>query len=236
MALLGELVAGVVHEINTPIGNNITVLSTIGDLSIKLTQDVDSGALSKDKFYYYVSSIQEASLMLEVNLKTVASLVTNFKKVATDQNNEKLRLFDLKGELNALSISLQPMFEQTDYTYKLLVPKGIMMNSYFDPLGQAIINCFSNAIIHGFDGRKQGHINLSVDIIDKGCLMISIQDNGKGLSELALAKAFDPFVTTKCGEGGTRLGLNIVFSIVTTILSGSIKNAQCRRPRHLHQY
>ena len=97
MASLRELVTGVAHEINTPIGNSITVMTAIAELSLELSNDVDSSALSKEKFYRYVASIQKASSMLEYNLKTVVSLVTNFKQVATDQNSEQKTVFDLKN-------------------------------------------------------------------------------------------------------------------------------------------
>jgi len=222
MASLGELVAGVAHEINTPLGISITVASTVVDLSKELEVKLDNQTLSKKNLHRYISSLHEASSIIEKSLKIAAGLVSNFKQIAVDQTSEQRRVFDLKDTVEEILFTLRPLFKSTGFTSQVSVPEGLMMDSYPGPLGQVITNCFNNAIIHGFEACAEGHISFTVLSIDEDWVALEISDNGKGMSQEAVHKAFDPFFTTKRGKGGTGLGLNIVFNIVTTILGGSI--------------
>ena len=222
MASLGELVAGIAHEINTPLGISITVASTVADLSRELKVKVDTNTLEKETLDHYISSLYEASSIIEKSLKIAAGLVSNFKQVAVDQTSEQRRVFDLKATVDQILHTLHPLFKTTGFTSEVIVPDGLMMDSYPGPLGQVITNCFNNAIIHGFEACAEGHISFTVLIIDQDWIALEIKDNGKGMPQESVNKAFDPFFTTKRGKGGTGLGLNIVFNIVTTILGGSI--------------
>ena len=222
MASLGSLVAGIAHEINTPLGNSLTVATTVSDITHKIKTDIQNGTLTKSALDDFVESITEASIILERNLHTAAKQIRNFKNVAVDQTSEKRRVFDLKQVIDENIYILNPLIKHTSFTVEVSVPSNINMDSYPGPLGQIITNCFNNALLHGFESRKSGLISIKASLINEQWLSLEIADNGKGMSKTECAKAFDPFYTTKLGKGGSGLGLNLVYNLTTTILGGTV--------------
>jgi signal transduction histidine kinase len=159
---------------------------------------------------------------LERNLHNAAEQIRNFKQVAVDQTSEKRRKFDLRKLLDEVLYTLNPQIKHKPIQIQASGPEGIIMNSYPGPLGQVITNCFNNALIHGLEGQEQGSIRFAVDRLDDNWATLEIEDDGVGMPAEDLAKAFDPFFTTKLGQGGSGLGLNLVYNLTTSILGGTI--------------
>ncbi|WP_051222071.1 sensor histidine kinase [Neptunomonas japonica] len=222
MASLGSLVAGIAHEINTPLGNSLTVATTVSDITRNISKDIESGALTKSALDSFIESITEASTILERNLETAAKQIRNFKNVAVDQTSEKRRKFDLKQVIDEIIYTLNPLIKHTPFDIEVSVPPDISLDSYPGPLGQIITNCFNNTLLHGFEGKSSGLIRIEANLINEKYLSLIISDNGNGMSPAECEKAFDPFFTTKLGYGGSGLGLNLVYNLTTTILGGTV--------------
>lgn len=222
MASLGNLVAGIAHEVNTPLGNSLTIATTITEATKEISKDIESGALRKIVLENYIQSMNEASTILERNLHNAADQIRKFKQVAVDQTSEKRRKFDLRLLLDEVLYTLYPQVKHSPYSIKAIGPEGILMNSYPGQLGQIITNCFNNAILHGFEGKESGQLTFSVERLDDEWASLIIEDNGCGMPPEELKKAFDPFYTTKLGQGGSGLGLNLVYNLTTSLLGGNV--------------
>ena len=222
MASLGSLVAGIAHEINTPLGNSLTVATTVTEITRKIKADIESGELTNGALNEFIESITEASIILERNLHTAAKQIRNFKNVAVDQTSEKRRAFDVKQVIDENIYILSPLIKHTPFKIEVSVPNAIIMDSYPGPLGQIITNCFNNALLHGFESRTSGLISIKASLINDRWLSLEIADNGRGMTKAECNKAFDPFYTTKLGKGGSGLGLNLVYNLTTTILGGTV--------------
>lgn len=222
MASLGSLVAGIAHEVNTPLGNSLTVVTTIADSTRMLEAKINEGALTRSALTEFVENIDEASTILERNLRMAANQVRNFKQVAVDQTSEQRRTFNLKEVLDDILYTLRPQIKRTAFKVQLDAPVDIVMNSYPGPLGQIITNCFNNALLHGFEAKNAGTIVIKAAALSDSRVLIEFSDDGNGMNDSQLKRAFDPFFTTKMGKGGSGLGLNLVYNITTTILGGSV--------------
>lgn len=222
MASLGSLVAGIAHEINTPLGNSLTIATTIDDVSKELLNAIESGAMKKSYLTSNLTTLSDSSKLLERNLHNAAEQVRKFKQVAVDQTSEHRRRFDFKKALDEILSTLKPQIKHTAYELKVSAPDSVMMDSYPGPLGQVVTNCFNNAIRHGFEGLEQGTLSIHAEVLDDCYLKLVIADNGHGMPDEHLKKAFDPFFTTKMGKGGSGLGLNLVYNLATTILEGEV--------------
>lgn len=221
MSALGSMVAGIAHELNTPIGNSLTVASTLQDQTRSFGTDMGKG-LTKSRLDQFVSGIQEGSSILMSGLRQAAELVSSFKQVAVDQSSLNRRPFHLHETVHEILLTLGPTLRKTTHTVGNEVPDDIAMDSYPGPLGQVLTNLINNARLHGFDGRENGRITIGARYLDEATLELTVRDNGAGISKTHLAKVFDPFFTTKLGQGGSGLGLNIVYNLVTKTLGGSI--------------
>ncbi len=221
LAALGSLVAGVSHELNTPIGNGLTVASSISVATQSIRKKMSVG-MTRSALDTYINEMEEGSHLVSISLEKASELVSSFKQVAVDRASAKRRQFDFGDMLRETRLSLTPMFKHTPYTVELDVDKGISVNSYPGPIGQIITNLINNAIIHAFDGKDHGSILISAKDADPNIILI-IKDNGKGIPEENLKRIFDPFFTTKLGEGGNGLGMHIVHNIVTGVLGGNIE-------------
>ncbi|WP_409522447.1 sensor histidine kinase [Nitrincola sp. MINF-07-Sa-05] len=223
LASLGRLVAGIAHEINTPVGNSRTVVTALG-LKVKMfNQELESGLLKRSSLDKFLASLDEAIRILDSSLDMAAEQISNFKQVAVDQTSTQQRRFDLKEVVDEVIYTLRPRIKHTRFNVEVDVPEGIELNSFPGPLGQIITNCFNNALIHGFEGRDEGCITISARRKGEHDVMLEISDDGIGMSAAELKKAFDPFFTTKMGRGGSGLGLHIVFNLVNTVLRGSVE-------------
>jgi signal transduction histidine kinase len=221
LAALGAMVAGVSHELNTPIGNSLVVASALQDQSREFSRESIKG-VSRSALDRFVSSINEGAGLLMDNLRQSVALVSSFKQVAVDQTSENRRDFDLHAMVDEYLRALSPMLQKTSHAITNEVPEGIRLDSYPGPLGQVLTNLISNALIHGLEGRPQGTVLIQAHPSTEGAIQITVIDNGWGIAPEHLGRVFDPFFTTRFGQGGSGLGLNIVYNIVTHTLGGTI--------------
>lgn len=222
MSALGALVAGIAHELNTPLGNSLTVASTIQDHSAAFSRDMAKG-LTRSRLEEYVESTRLGAEILVRGLHHAAELVSSFKQVAVDQTSLNRREFDLAATINEVLTTLGPSMRKTPHTVSCDIPSGIIMDSYPGPLGQVVTNLINNSLLHGFESREHGHIQISARALPDDWVEVVIADDGVGIAQDHLTKVFDPFFTTKFGRGGSGLGLNIVYNLVTTSLAGRIR-------------
>jgi len=222
MASLGRLVAGVAHEINTPIGIGVTAASYLSELSQELSEKFNENNLTRNFFSRYVEKLEQCSLLISSNLARSAELVDSFKHVAVDQTSKNLRLFDIKCYFNEVLMNLHPELKNTPYKVNLECAENI--NIYGEPgaLAQVLTNLIMNSLKHGFEDAKSGNIDIKVNHIDDSVLVI-YKDSGKGISYEHLQQIYEPFFTTKRGQGGSGLGMHLVYNLVTQSLKGSIK-------------
>ncbi|MBB4010815.1 PAS domain S-box protein [Niveibacterium umoris] len=221
LAALGGLVAGVAHELNTPIGNSMMVASTLRDSTEGIHSHMKTG-MRRSMLESYLDEADSATDILLRNLHRAAELISSFKQVAVDQASEQRRDFLLDDLVNGIIVTLQPTFRTTPFKVRTDVASGIRFDSYPGPLGQVLTNLIANAIIHGLEGRSSGEITVSGRGEHGGAATLTVRDNGCGIPPEHIKKIFDPFFTTKRGRQGSGLGLNIVHNIVTGILGGQI--------------
>lgn len=221
LASLGALVAGVAHELNTPIGNGLMAVSTLSQRAAGFRSLLSSG-LKRSDLDRFVEQVETAADISTHNLARASELISSFKQVAVDQTSSQRRVFDLAEVVHEIVLTLQPTLKHTPYAVATQVPAGIVLNSYPGPLGQAISNLVQNAVIHAFGDRDHGCIR--IEATDTGSEVdLSVADDGLGISDANLGKIFDPFFTTRLGHGGSGLGLHIVHNIVTGLLGGQVE-------------
>ncbi|GAA0810538.1 HAMP domain-containing histidine kinase [Colwellia sp. D2M02] len=222
MASLGTLVAGVAHEINTPLGVSVTMASTLSANLKQFLTKVKTGVLSRSILEKFETDSQQSVNLLESSLQDAAELIHSFKQVAVDQTSSKRREFNLLETINEIVATLHHKIKRTGIKLSVEGPENIMMDSFPGPLGQVITNLFNNAVLHGFEGKAEGEIHIRFSVIAKREVKILFADNGNGVEKENIKKLFDPFYTTKLGKGGSGLGLNIVHSIISDLMGGSI--------------
>jgi PAS domain S-box-containing protein len=222
MSALGSLVAGIAHELNTPIGNSLTVASTLQDHTNTFAADMAKG-LTRSRLDEFVGSIRQGAGILMRGLHQAAELVASFKQVAVDQTSLNRRRFGLNDMVHEILLTLGPSLRKTTHTVQHLVPDDITLESYPGPLGQVITNLVNNAVIHAFDGRENGNITITAEMKDPAWVELTVADDGAGIAAAHIAKVFDPFFTTKLGQGGSGLGLNIVYNLITKSLGGTVR-------------
>jgi PAS domain S-box-containing protein len=223
LAALGSMVAGVAHELNTPIGNSLMVATHVMEASVKMDEALKTG-LRRSALDNYLADVSQSGDVLVRNLHKAAELISSFKQVAVDQTSSQRRDFKLAEVVSEIAKILGPTIRKTAYTLAQDIPEDIYLDSYPGPLGQILTNLINNAILHGFEGRKNGTITLYAASSgrDSEQVLLRVSDDGRGIAEEALPRIFDPFYTTKLGSGGSGLGLNIVYNIVTGILGGQV--------------
>lgn len=222
LASLGALVAGVAHELNTPIGNAVLVASTLHDETNEFST-ISLSNLSRHRFNDYMEVMRNGLKMLVINLDRSAELITNFKQLAIDQTSDQRRQFQLKTLAEEVVTAVKPSFKKAPYQIELHIPDDLKLDSYPGPLSRVLINCINNAVLHGFDSRDTGTIKLSANQLSINEIEINFSDDGIGMSDTVLHKVFDPFFTTKLGQGGNGLGMHIAYNTVTTLLGGHIE-------------
>jgi PAS domain S-box-containing protein len=221
MASLGGLVAGVAHEINTPVGVGVTASSFLEDKTKVFSEKVKNGDLKRSDLVKYLGVATEASSIIHKNLNRAADLIRSFKQVAVDQSGEVKRTFKLKQYTDELFISLRPKLKRTSHKVQIHCPDDLAIDSFPGVFSQIITNFVFNSLSHGFEEKEEGLITLNI-WEEEGDLFVIYKDNGKGMEETTLKKIFDPFFTTKRGQGGTGLGMHIVYNLVTITLGGQI--------------
>ena len=218
---LGAMVAGVSHELNTPIGNARAVSTTLLEGGREFSAKLESG-LKRSDLVDFMSRVNEGQELIEKNLTRAAELIQSFKQVAVDQTSSNRRTFDLKTTIEDVLATIRPAFKHTPITIREDLTSGIDVDSYPGPLSQVLVNLMENARIHGFEGRLKGELSVRAHSDAEGHFVMTIEDNGAGIAAYDLPRIFDPFFTTRMGHGGSGLGLNIVFNIVTGLLGGKI--------------
>lgn len=222
MAALGALVAGVAHEINTPIGLGVTTASYLEGKVNEFHRLYQQDRITRMDFEKFQETAIKSSKIITSNLKRAADLISSFKQVAVDQASEALRYFNVCDYLYEIMQSLHPKIKCSQHSVRINCPENLSLYSYPGAFSQIITNLVVNSLVHGFDGTEKGKIELDVSRQDD-YLCLQYKDNGKGMDDDIRKKIFDPFFTTRRGEDGTGLGMHIVYNLVTQTFSGEIK-------------
>ncbi len=222
LAALGKMVAGLAHELNTPIGNALLAASALRLRTQSLSRQIDEGALKRSELRDFQINGSGAATLVENNLMRAADLINNFKQVAVDQTSEHRREFQLDKTIVEVLSTLDYMVRSRPITVHQDLQPGITMQSYPGPLGQVIINFFTNALTHAFSDDSPGQIWIRTTLQGDDCVTIEFKDNGVGIAQEHVNKVFDPFFTTRLGQGGSGLGLSIAYNITTAMLGGHI--------------
>ncbi len=227
MASLGCLVAGVAHEINTPIGVSVTAVSMLESNSKDIKSAFTSNQMTQENFEEYLEESIELSEMILTNLMRAAQLIRSFKQVAVDQSSQEWRTIEVKKYLQEVLVSLHPKYKHFMEDIDINCPDNLSFTTNPGSLAQIITNLVCNSVEHGFHDFTLAHpeIRLNVRLIDKNSektLQIEYSDNGKGMTGEQKEKVFEPFYTTRRSEGGSGLGLSIVYNLITQSLGGKI--------------
>jgi PAS domain S-box-containing protein len=222
LAALGRLVAGVAHEVNNPVGISLTVASSLERKTALFAAEVARGDLRRSSLTDFLGAARDASGQLVANLNRAAELITSFKQVAADRNYSDQREFDLGDLTEQVVLSLRPGLRKHRLTLSVDCEPNLAMNSYPGPYGQVLTNLFLNSVAHAFPDGRAGTVDIKVRAAGPDYVEIIFADDGCGMSLDVRRRAFDPFFTTRRDQGGTGLGLHIVYSIVTNRLGGRL--------------
>lgn len=222
LAALGRLVAGVAHEVNNPVGISLTVASSLERKVARFSEEVARGDLRRSSLMEFVESNRDASQQLVANLNRAAELIQSFKQVATDRNYSDQREFDLADLTEQVVMSLKPGLRKQNLALSVDCKPDLLMNSYPGPYGQVLTNLFLNTVAHAYPDGGGGVVTITACEADASHVRIVFADDGCGMSPDVRRRAFDPFFTTRRDQGGTGLGLHIVYNIVTGRLGGRI--------------
>ena len=221
LAALGGLVAGVAHEVNNPIGISLTVASSFERRTTQFQDEFKSQApLRRSQLEEFVRVCVDAAQQLVGNLSRAGELINSFKQVAVDRSHAERRLFDLHEATEQIVASLRPVLKKSSVTLDLNIPEGLMVNCFPGSYGQVLTNLFLNAANHAFPDGRSGTIRIDARPRGNDEIEIIFADDGAGMSADVMRQAFDPFFTTRRNEGGTGLGLHIVYNLVTQQMGG----------------
>ena len=221
LAALGGLVAGVAHEVNNPIGISLTVASSFARRCDDFAQEVSAGPLRRSRLDEFLEGGRDAANQLVANLQRAGELVQSFKQVAVDRSHADRRPFDLRESTDQIIASLRPVLKKSQIALTVDVPAGITMDSYPGSYGQVLTNLFLNSVIHAFPDGRAGSVIVEARQVRED-VDIFVSDDGVGMTEEIQRRALDPFFTTRRNEGGTGLGLHIIFNLVTQQLGGRL--------------
>jgi signal transduction histidine kinase len=222
LASLGRLVAGVAHEINTPLGICVTATSHLVE-ELKLTrEDMASGTLDEDGLNQFFDIIDQSLRIMTTNTQRAAALVRSFKQVAVDQSSDDIRSFNLRKYIDEVLLSLQPKLKGKPITIDIDCAENIELASFPGAVSQIVTNMVVNSLVHGFEEGQPGKIKITGKL-DGDFVDFDYSDDGIGMDNALLAQLFDPFFTTKRGSGGSGLGAHILFNLVTGALGGTVK-------------
>ncbi|MFZ6819978.1 ATP-binding protein [Undibacterium sp. Ji22W] len=232
LAALGSIVAGVAHELNTPIGNSLLAASTLSDMTSQTMAAVETGQMRRSALQEYSANAKTACDLLIRNLSTAANLITSFKQIAVDQTSDQRRLFNLSKVTHEVALTLENRLRREEHQLEIRIDENIELDSFPGPYGQVISNLMMNAILHAFDQTRAGKITISCERTRSqnpetgsripNSIKLIFSDNGCGIQEQHLSHIFEPFYTTRMGQGGSGLGLHICYNIITAVLGGNI--------------
>jgi signal transduction histidine kinase len=222
LASLGRLVAGVAHEINTPLGICVTATSHLVQ-ELKLTrEELAAGAMTEDSLNGFLDIIDQSLRIMTTNTQRAAALVRSFKQVAVDQSSGDIRSFNLDAYLHEVLLSLQPKLKGRPVKVEVECAKDMVLESYPGAVSQIVTNMVMNSLVHGFEEGQAGCIGIRARL-DDNMVTLVYADDGVGMDQDTLGKLFDPFFTTKRGNGGSGLGAHILFNLVTGALGGTVR-------------
>ena len=222
LASLGRLVAGVAHEINTPLGICVTATSHLVQ-ELKLTrEEMAAGAMTEDSLAQFLDIVDQSLRIMTTNTLRAAALVRSFKQVAVDQSSDDIRQFNLKLYLQEVLLSMQPKLKGRPVTVTLDCAPQIVLDSFPGAVSQIITNMLMNSLVHGFEREQAGAIVLKA-VLEGQTVVLDYSDDGAGMDADTLAKLFDPFFTTRRGLGGSGLGAHILYNLVTGPLKGTVQ-------------
>ncbi|RXS43076.1 HAMP domain-containing protein [Idiomarina sp. 29L] len=223
MASLGDMVAGIAHEVNTPIGLSVTASTLLQDKLAVMQEKFDAKRISTNEFERFLKDCDENLQIIYRNLNRAADLVTSFKQVAVDQSSEVDRDIEINSFMNDVLMSVKPRrLNPEDFPINVHCEGDIQVRAKAGPLNQILMNLIINSMVHAFEGREKGQIDIRFQLVNDNELEIIYTDNGHGVDADISRKIFDPFVTTKRGSGGSGLGLHLVYNLVTQVLGGNI--------------
>jgi signal transduction histidine kinase len=222
MAALGGLVAGIAHEINTPIGIGVTAASLLLEKTTAFAERFEDGTMKRSELGNFLDLAQQSAQMTFTNLNRAAELIQSFKRVAVDQSSESRRVFNLAAYLDEVLLQLSPKLQGTSHRIEVKGDRTLTLNSYPGAFSQIVTNLVLNSLLHAYAPEDAGHIRLSF-AQTQNVLCLEYADDGCGIPPEHLSKIFEPFFTTKRGQGGSGLGLHIVYNLVTQKLGGTIQ-------------
>ncbi|QBE64664.1 CHASE domain-containing protein [Pseudoduganella lutea] len=223
MASLGALVAGIAHELNTPIGNSLLTATALADRVTDLQCQLDGPGLRRSALETHLADAQAACAIIAGSLGKAADLITSFKQVAVDQASDQRRRFGLGGVVRDTVATFAAQLRRAGCAVRVDVPDSLDCDSYPGSVSQVLSNLINNALLHAFDGRPHGTVTITAHALDDDMAELRFTDDGVGMSGRTLHQIYDPFFTTKMGQGGSGLGMNIVYNIVTGVLKGNIR-------------
>lgn len=221
MAALGGLVAGIAHEINTPVGVSITAATHLQEKLKDLTTEYQGNTLKRSQLGSFIETAAETLEITMANLMRAAELVASFKQVAVDQSSEDHRRFNFKTYLSEILLSLKHEYKRTKHRIEVTGAEDIEIDSYPGAFSQVVTNLLMNSLIHAYEAEAAGCIRLDIRR-ENGNAVLTYSDDGKGIPPENMGRIFEPFFTTRRGRGGSGLGMHIVYNLVTTKLNGSI--------------
>lgn len=221
LASLGSLVSGIAHEINTPLGVSVSAASLLETKTEEVIRALQSNQLHKDTLIDYINNVDETEQILSNNLKRASNLVKSFKDIAVNQSIEEKIEFNVYDYIQSVLLSLKHEYKHKEHTFEVKCPKALYLYSYSGAFSQILTNFIMNSIIHGFKDKIAGHVIIEVIESDSNIKLI-YSDDGVGMTEEVLKRIFEAFYTTNRGKGGSGLGLNVVYNIVTGQLGGTI--------------
>ncbi len=222
MASLGGLVAGIAHEINTPLGICVTGVSHLIEETKLFRESVEQQSLTESQLVNFLDDVEEIGKILTSNTERAANLIQSFKQIAVDQSSNEIRNFNVKSYLDEIVLSLRPTLKRSKHKVVIDCQDNLWSTTHAGALSQIISNLILNSVRHAFADINQGIITIEVSE-QKKAVLLKFSDNGCGLNEQDMKQLFDPFFTTKRGEGGSGLGTHLVYNLVTSSLKGKLK-------------
>lgn len=222
IASLGGLVAGVAHEINTPVGIGLTGITHLLDTTEKISKSYKANEMSQKEFEDFLYTSKELATVININLERTAQLIRSFKQISVDQISEEKKDFNLKDYIEKILLSISNIVKKTNLNIEIDCDENLNINSYPGVFSQIVSNLIINSIKHAYDEKEKGKITIKIIKNERGLLLL-YEDDGKGISKENLPKIFEPFFTTNRENGGTGLGLNIIYNLITLNLNGTIE-------------
>lgn len=222
MASLGNLVAGIAHEINTPVGVGVTATSHLQRVTKEFVQLYATGDLKRRDLTNYLADSEEALSIIFSNLERASQLIRSFKQVSVDQSSEAKRIFNIKQYLSELLLSLHPKLKRTQHKVTVQCDEKLQMDSFPGAFGQIITNLIMNSLIHAYEPDQAGELTITI-LQESDTTSLIYSDDGKGMDKDVVSQIFNPFFTTKRGMGGTGLGLYILYNLVKQQFNGTIE-------------